>query len=46
MSNVGDLCVILRLITDVVHLQGRCNMFHAILLFLVHIKVKEHGMLG
>ncbi|XP_077982118.1 transmembrane protein 209-like isoform X2 [Glandiceps talaboti] len=26
--------------------KGRSNMFQAILLFLHHIKVKEHGMLG
>ncbi|KAI0230898.1 transmembrane protein 209 [Lamellibrachia satsuma] len=33
--------------SEVFHVQrGRNNMFHAVLLFLVHIKVKEHGMLG
>eukprot|EP00106_Octopus_bimaculoides_P004150 XP_014771592.1 PREDICTED: transmembrane protein 209-like [Octopus bimaculoides] len=26
--------------------KGRNNMFHALLLFLYHIKAKEHGMLG
>lgn len=27
-------------------LQGRNNMFQALLLFLHHIDTKEHGMLG